>query len=147
MLRLTPRNPGVDSSRRSDAAADWWSLCAAVLVTVVFGLALPHEPDRVTVSIENPTDHLLYIKASTPHDDTTSLVTIVGPRSTKVMPDVIDRGPSWVLHLRTLGAPAGTIEVSRTDLVNGSVVIPIAINDQLAAAGVPADIDGPATLP
>ena len=113
MLRLTTQNRGVDRSRRSDAAAEWRGLCVAVLVTVVIGLALPHEPDRFTVIVRNPTDHVLYIKASTPHDDSTSLVTIVGPRSTKVMPGVIDRGPSWVLHLRTLGAPAATMEVSR----------------------------------
>jgi RNA polymerase-binding transcription factor DksA len=69
----------------------------------------------------------------------------VGPADLRLrpelVPEVIDRGPSWVLHLRTLGAPAGTIEVSRTDLVNGSLFIPISINDQLAAAGVPTEAD------
>jgi hypothetical protein len=108
---------------------------------------LPVEPDRVTVTIDNPTDHRLYINASTPDDTSLSFVTIVGPRAIKSMPDVIDRGPIWVLHLRTLGAAAGTIEVSRADLVNGSAVIPLTINDDLAAAGVPVDVDDPETVP
>ena len=50
-------------------------------------------------------------------------------------------------HLRTLGAPAGNIEVSRADLVKGSVVIPLSINDQLAAAGVPSDVEVPVSDP
>ena len=146
-MRLTTRNRDLDVSRRSDAAAEWWSLLVAVMVTVSIGLMLPHESDRVTVTIDNPTDHRLYINASTPQDTTLSFVTIVGPRAAKSMPDVIDRGPTWVLHLQTLGATAGTIEVSRRDLVNGSVVIPLSINDELAAADVPVDVEDPDAAP
>ena len=146
-MRLTTRNRDLDVSSRSGVAAEWWSLVGAVVVTVSIGLMLPVEPDRVTVTIDNPTDHRLYINASTPDDTSLSFVTIVGPRAIKSMPDVIDRGPIWVLHLRTLGVAAGTIEVSRADLVNGSAVIPLTINDDLAAAGVPVDVDDPETVP
>ena len=146
-MRLTTRNRDLDVSSRSGAAAEWWSLVVAVVVTVSIGLMLPVEPDRVTVTITNPTDHRMYINASTPEDTSLSFVTIVGPRATKSMRDVIDRGAIWVLHLRTLGAPAGTIEVSTADLVNGSVVIPMTINDDLAAAGVPVDVEDPETAP
>lgn len=146
-MRLTTRNRDLDVSSRSGVAAEWWSLVGAVVVTVSIGLMLPVEPDRVTVTIDNPTDHRLYINASTPDDTSLSFVTIVGPGATASMRDVIDRGAIWVLHLRTLGAPAGTIEVSRADLVNGSAVIPLTINGDLAAAGVPADVDDPVTVP
>ncbi|WP_040494073.1 hypothetical protein [Ilumatobacter nonamiensis] len=146
-MRLTTRNRDLDVSSRSGAAVDWWSLIVAVVVTVSIGLMLPAEPDRVTVTIDNPSDHRLYINASTPDDASLSFVTIVGPRATKSMPDVIDRGSTWVLHLRTAGAPAGTVEVSRADLVNGSAVIPSTIDDDLAAAGVPADVNDPEDVP
>lgn len=146
-MRLTTRNRDLDVSSRSGAAAEWWSLVGAVVVTVSIGLMLPVEQDRVTVTIDNPTDHRLYIKASTPDDTSLSFVTIVGPRASKSMPDVIDRGATWVLHLRTLGSHAGTIQVSRADLVNGSAVIPLTINDDLEAAGVPVDVDDPEAVP
>lgn len=146
-MKLTTRNRDLDVSSRSGAAAEWWSLVVAIVVTVSIGLMLPVEPDRVTVTIDNPTDHRLYINASTPDDTNLSFVTIVGPRATKSMDDVIDRGAVWVLHLRTLGAAAGTIQVSRADLVNGSAVIPLTINEDLATAGVPVDWDDPETAP
>jgi hypothetical protein len=126
---------------------EWWGSAVAVVVTVSIGLMLPHDPDRVSVTIDNPTDHLLYINATTPEDPTLSFVTIIGPRAVTSMPDVVDRGATWVLQLRTSGAPAGTIEVSRADLVNGSVRIPLSVNDELAAAGVPVDVEDPDAAP
>lgn len=109
---------------RSRPAAEWWSLVVAVVVSVSIGLLLPHEPDRVTVTIENRSDHRLDITASTPDDPGLSFVTIVGPRTTKAVPYVVDRGPTWVLHLRIPGTRAATIEASRADLASGSLVIP-----------------------
>lgn len=147
VVRLTTRTGELDLSRRSDAPAEWWGLVVAVVVTVLIGWSLPYEPDRVTATVNNPTDHRLYINASTPHDASLSFVTVVEPLSTKSMPDVVDRGPRWVLHLRTPGASAGNIEVSRADLVKGSVVIPLSINDQLAASGVPSDVEVPVSDP
>ena len=135
---------GVDQlDRRGEAAAEWWSLAVAVVVTVAIGLVLPWEPDRVTVTITNPTDHVLYITTSTPNDDSLSQVLVVGPRSTATADDAIDRGSQWVLHLRTRGTSAGTLETSRSELVDGSFTIPKWVNDGLAAAGVVPDVTGP----
>ena len=119
----------------------------AVAVALLIALLLPHEPDRVAVTIDNPSDHQLYISASSPEDPTLSFVATVGPRTTTSTSDIIDRGSIWMLHLRTLGASAGSIEVSRADLVSGDVTIPLSINDDLAAAGVPVDVEGPGATP
>ena len=129
------------SMTRSTAAIERWSLVLAVAVTAVIAWIVPFEPDRLTVTIDNPTDHTLYISASTPDDPTSTFVMTAAPRSTTSMPDVIDRGDSWVLRLRTLGAAAGQLDVSRSDLEGGSVVIPLSINQELAAAGVPTDVE------
>jgi hypothetical protein len=95
----------------------------------------------VSVTIENPTDHRLYIKATTPDDASSSYVTIVPPRTTKTTHDVVDRGERWVLNLRTLGASAGTVDAERGELVDGSFTIPLSVNALLAADGVPVDVD------
>ncbi len=116
------------------------SFVIAVAVTALIAWIVPFEADRLTVTIENPTDHTLYISASTPDDPSSTFVMTAAPRSTTSMPGVLDRGASWVLHLRTLGAAAGRLDVSRSDLEGGSVVIPLSINEALAAAGVPIDV-------
>ena len=135
---------GVDQlDWRPDAAAEWWGLAVAVAVTVAIGLLLPWEPDRVTVTITNPTDHVLYINTSTPSDDSLSQVLVVGARSTATADDVIDRGSQWVLHVRTLGTAAGTLETSRSELVDSSFTIPMWINEELAAAGVAPNVTDP----
>lgn len=126
--------------RRHRPLGEWWGLAVAVVVTAVIGLALPPEPDRVRVTIENPTDHRLYINSSSPDDGSINYVAVIDPRSTATSDPVVDRGISWVLHLRTLGAPAGTVTVSRDDLIDGSFAVPMWVNDDLAAAGVPPDL-------
>ena len=128
------------ASRHRTRLGEWWGLVVAVAATAVIGLALPHEPDRVEVTITNPTDHRLYINSSTADDGSISYVTVVEPRSTSTSHPAIDRGDNWVLHLRTLGTPAGTMTVTRSELIDGSFTIPISINDDLAAAGVPDDL-------
>lgn len=144
MVRSSVQERGVDRlDHRRDAAAEWWGLAVAVAVTVAIGLLLPWEPDRVAVTITNPTDHLLYITTSTPSDDSSSQVLVVGPRSTATADDVIDRGSQWVLDVRTLSSSAGTVETSRSELVDGSFTIPMWINDDLAAAGVRPDVTDP----
>jgi len=127
-------------SRRHQPLGEWWGLVIAVVVTAVIGVALPPEPERVRVTIENPTDHRLYINSSTPDDGSVHYVAVIDPRSTATSDPVVDRGESWVLHLRTLGAPAGTVTVSRDDLVGGAFAIPKWVNDDLAAAGVHPDL-------
>ncbi len=134
-------HPSLPSRARSTTAIEHWSLVLAVTVTAVIAWLVPFEPDRLTATIDNPTDHTLYISASTPDDPTSTFVMTAAPRSTTSMPDVIDRGDSWVLRLRTVGAPAGQLDVSRSDLEGGSVVIPLSINEELAAAGVPTDVE------
>jgi hypothetical protein len=143
VVRLTTGPNGVERVGRKGAAVESWSLVIAVAVTVAIGLTLPWEPDRISVTITNPTDHRLYIHASTPDDGSLSAVTVVSPRSAVTANDVLDRGPRWVLHLRTLGSPAGTIEAARTELMDGSFTVPISINDDLAAIGVPVDLPDP----
>jgi hypothetical protein len=128
---------------RWEAAAESWSLVIAVAVTVAVGLFLPWEPDRVSVTVTNPTDHLIYVTTSTPSDGSLTQVIAVAPRSTTTAHDVIDRGSQWVLHLRTRGASAGTLETSRPELLGGSFTIPLWINDELAAAGVLPDVTDP----
>lgn len=128
------------ASRHRTRLGEWWGLVVAVGATAVVGLALPREPDRVEVTITNPTDHRLYINSSTPEDGSITYVTVVEPRSTTISHPAIDRGDEWVLHLRTLGTPAGTIAVTRSELVDGSFTIPVSINDDLAAAGVANDL-------
>lgn len=124
-----------DVAPRSDTAAERWSLVVAVVVTLSVVWALPYEPDRVTVIVDNATEHRLYITASAPDDESLSFVTIVGPRSTKTMPDVVDRGPRWILHVETAGGQGGSIDVTRAGLVNGTFVIPAAIVPAPSPAG------------
>ncbi len=140
MASLTTRDRRIDRRRGGRSVDDeWWSFAIAFVVMLAIAIVLPVGPDRVSVTIINPTDHRLYITSSTPTDDTRSSVLVVSPRSTATAHDVIDRGPRWVLHLRTLGASAGTIEATRTELSGGSFAVPESINDDLARAGIPTD--------
>ena len=123
------------------ARSEWWSLAIAAAVAAAIGLLAPWEPDRVSVTIDNPTDHRLYIHPTTPTDDNQSFVLIVSPHSTATARHVIDRGEQWVLHLRTPGSSAGTITASRDELTDGSFAVPMTINEHLTLAGVPADTD------
>lgn len=133
--------------RRRDPSREWWGLAVAVVTTAVIGVSLPSGPDRIRPVVSNPTDHRLYIRASTPDEASTTLLAIVEPRSTWLGHPAIDRGPAWVLHVRTLGASAGTVDATRTELLDGSFTVPISVNDDLAAAGVPADVPDSATPP
>lgn len=126
--------------RSGERVGEWWGLAVAVLITAVIGVLLPHEPSRVRVTIDNPTDHRLYIRASTPDDGSLSQVAVIEPRSSSTSHPVLDRGDPWVLHVRTLGSPAATMQVPRAELVDGSFTMPISINATLAAAGVPTDL-------
>ena len=119
----------------SDFFERWGALLIAVCIAIGFGVALPTDPPTVTATVHNPTDYRLYIKASTPTDDTLSFVGVVGPDAT-LESDVIDRGDDWILHLRTLGSPAGEIVVARSELTGGSVRIPDSVTDDLQASGV-----------
>lgn len=136
---VTDRRVG-PASRHRTRLGEWRGLAVAVVATAVIGVALPHEPERVEVTITNPTDHRLYINSSTPDDGSISYVTVVEPRTTTTSHPAIDRGDSWVLHLRTLGTPAATLTATRSELLDGSFTIPISINDDLAAAGVHPDV-------
>ena len=127
VMRLSTGRGDLDVALRSAAAAERWSLVVAVVVTLLVVWALPFEPDRVTVIVDNPTGHELTITATAPDDGSVSFVTIVGPRTTKSVPDVVDRGPRWILHVRIPGGPAGSLDVARADLVNGTLVIPATI--------------------
>ena len=120
----------------SDFYERWGALVIAVCLAIGFGVALPDGPSTITATVHNPTDYRLYIKASTPTDDTLSFVGVVGPGATLESPHVIDRGGDWILHLRTLGSPAGEIAVTRNELTSGSVRIPDSVTDDLEAAGV-----------
>lgn len=140
MVTLRTPSRGLGRARRSNAVTDWWSLVVAAIVTATIGLSLPHEPDRVTVTIDNPLDHRLYVDASAPDDPGRTFVMIIEPRSTRSMPHVIDRGDEWVLHLRTRGAPAGTLTVSGADVAAGPITIPASVGDALVDAGVPDDL-------
>jgi len=113
---------------------EWGALLIAVVVTVGIGLLLPWEPERVTVVIENPTDELRYLHASTRDDGTRTMVGIASPGST-IVRDVIDRGPEWILHVETAGVSSGLVEVSRTELVAGSFAIPVGFDGGLQPEG------------
>lgn len=119
----------------SDFYERWGALVIAVCIAIGFGVALPTGPPTVTATVHNPTDYRLYVKASTPSDDTLSFVGVVGPDGT-LESEVIDRGSDWILHLRTLGSPAGEIAVTRSELTSGTVRIPDSVTDDLRAAGV-----------
>lgn len=124
----------------SAAAERVWLVAVAAIVSVV-ALLLPHEPDRVDLTMQNPTDYLLYISASTPDDTTMTPVAIISPRTAVEVTDVIDRGADWVLHVRAPGVDAGVLAVARTDLLDGTYTIPAAIGDQLVADGVVTDVE------
>lgn len=120
----------VHSGRARRVPAEWSALLVAVAVTVVIGLLLPYEPDRVTVVIENPTDRLLYLHASSPDEGTRTMVGIVSPQST-IVREVIDRGPDWVLHVETAGVSSGLLDVARSELVGGGFAIPIGFDAEV----------------
>ena len=120
----------VHSGRVRRVPAEWSALFVAVAVTVVIGLLLPYEPDRVTVVIENPTDQVLYLHASTPDGRSRTMVGIISPQST-IVRDVIDRGPDWVLHVETAGVSSGLVDVSRSELVGGSFAISIGFDGEV----------------
>jgi hypothetical protein len=128
---------------RWEAGAESWSLVIAIAITVAVGLLLPWEPDRVSVTVTNPTDHLISVTTATPSDSSLTQVITVAPRSTTTAHDVIDRGSLWVLHLRARGASAGMLEISRSELLGGSFTIPTWINDEHAETGVLPDVTDP----
>jgi hypothetical protein len=141
VVRSTVQERVVDRmGGRGEAVAEFWSVVIAVVITVAVGLVLPWEPERVSVTVANPTDHLIYVTTSTPTNASLTQVIAVPPRSATTADDVIDRGSQWVLHFRTRGASAGTLETSRSELLGGSFTIPTWINDELAARGVPPDV-------
>lgn len=129
----------------SVSGMEWVSLAVAATLVLVIGLLVPHEPDRVSVTIDNQTDHRMYISATTPVDPTASKVAIVSPRTLARTDGVLDRGEEWVLELRTLGSPAATMTVTRAELVDETFTIPPSVGERLAAAGVEPDVpsDGP----
>ena len=117
-----------------------WLFVVAAIVFIV-ALLLPHEPDRLDVTMENPSDYLLYVSASSPADDTLTPVAIISPRTSVEITGVLDRGADWVLHISAAGRDAGSVAVDRADLVDGAYAIPSAIGDRLADEGVVSDIE------
>ncbi|MGB0112584.1 MAG: hypothetical protein WBP59_05145 [Ilumatobacteraceae bacterium] len=131
--------PPATATSTSRSETTWLLITAAVVLLI--GVLLPLGPDRVDVTIQNPTDYLLYVSASTPVDDTLTPVAIVSPRTTLDVSDVIDRGDAWVLHVRSPGSDAGVLTVERASLLGGDYTIPTIIGDELAAAGVVSDVE------
>ena len=127
----------------SVSASEWTGLVIAVFVAAVIGLIVPSEPDRVTITIDNPTDYRLYINAHTPEDDSSTFVTIINPHATHTARGVVDLGPTWILELRTLGSAAGNLTVSHRDLTKATYTIPAEIDRQLKARRIPTNTPAP----
>ncbi|MGA9276905.1 hypothetical protein [Ilumatobacter sp.] len=122
--------------------AEWVSFLIGALIALVIGISLPFEANRVEITIHNPTDHRLYISATTPEDSTETPVAVVEAQATRTA-DVIDRGPDWTLHVRSTSTYSGTATATRTELTSGVYTIPTRIGDDFTAAGVIPD-DNPA---
>ena len=68
------------------------------------------------INIHNTTDYRIYIYASDPAHTSLTQVGIIAPHETRRFDDVLDRGPTWILHFHTQGTDAGTIQLPRHEL-------------------------------
>ena len=134
-----------DRSPMLTAGAEWRILAILAIAVFAIGMTLPRGPDRVDVTIDNPTDYRLYIEASSPGDTASTHVVVVGPQTIVTTRDVIDRGAEWVLDIRSSGSAAGTLHVDREALVDGTFVVPSWVGDDLHDADVPSEVESPAT--
>ena len=112
---------------------EWAALATATLIATLIGILTLHEPPRVDhINIHNTTDYRIYIYASDPAHTSLTQVGIIAPHETRRFDDVLDRGPTWILHFHTQGTDAGTIQLPRHELTAAApFTIPIEIGRQL----------------
>ena len=81
---------------------EWAALATATLIATLIGILTLHEPPRVDhINIHNTTDYRIYIYASDPAHTSLTQVGIIAPHETRRFDDVLDRGPTWILHFHT----------------------------------------------
>jgi hypothetical protein len=104
-----------------------------VLTTLVAAL---DDPGRVDLVVDNATDHQVSVVVRPADGARAQNLGPVGPRSSKRLTSVVDQGSTWVFEYSSAGVAAGEVEVARTRLRDGEVVVPESVGDALEQAGL-----------
>lgn len=118
---------------------------SAVLIVVAIAVAIAlftitssmlTGPDRVDLTIENPTAYPLSVEVRGAEDGSVLLVGTVSSERTDEFAGVIDQGEMWWFTFSYGGVVAAEVTVSQSALETGPVVVPDSAGEVLAQADV-----------
>lgn len=126
-------------ARASDRGGDIISLfvatsMAAALLIAVSSLLVDH--DRVTMTLDNPSEYEISVAVRTPHEGTLTRLGTLGPGSTRTVTGVIDPGDEWHFEFSYAGVDGGMLTVPAEIGAAGPIVVPEHVSERLAEAGL-----------
>ncbi len=131
---LTRPSPQIKNRRLDVVAMLATLIVGAVLLAAV--IALLADPDRVDVTIENPTSFDVDVGLRSADGGNRHALGTVDPGSSKSLSSVIDQGERWLFEFSYGGVDAPPLEVSRDVVTKGTVVVPGVVEELFVAAGL-----------
>ena len=123
-------------SRQVRSAALIVAAVAVAIALLAITSSMLTGPDRVDLTIENPTAYHLSVDVRGAEDGSVLGVGTVSAESTGEFPRVIDQGEMWWFEFSYGGVVAAEVTVSRSALEAGSVVVPDSAGEVLRQAGL-----------
>lgn len=123
--------------RRAGLAVAVVAAIATVILLFAITSSLLTGPDRVDVTIENPTAYTLDVEVRSGDGGTVHELGPIGSSSTRLFTGVIDQGDSWAFEFSYGGVPAGEVVVDRSEVEAGPVVVPDGAEAALDEADLP----------
>lgn len=120
-------------NRRFDVAAVAVGLGICIVVALSAPLA---DPARVEVVIYNPTAYAVNVAVSPADGGNLLGLGTVGAGAEKSFTQVIDQGERWSVHFSYGGVGTAPIEMSRSSMSSGELVVPSTVASELGQAGL-----------
>lgn len=109
---------------------------AATIALLAITSSMLTGPDRVDLTIENPTAYHLSVEVRGAEDGSVHRLGTVSSESTRDLTGVIDQGEMWWFEFSYGGVIAAELTVSQSTLEAGPVVVPDSAGEVLAQAGL-----------
>ncbi len=122
-------------TRRLDVVATLATLIVgAALLAAVNALLV--DPDRVDLTVENPTQFDVNIDVRSLEGEGRLGLGTVDPGTSKSLSSVVDQGGRWLFEFSYGGVKAPPVEVSREVVTTGTVVVPEIVGELFLDAGL-----------
>ncbi len=123
--------------RRAGLAVAVVAAVAAIVVLFAITSSLLTGPERIDVTIENPTAYTLDVKVRGGDDGPVHELGPIGSGSTRAFAGVIDQGETWVFEFGYGGVLAGELTVEKSQVEAGPLIVPESAEAVLDEADLP----------